>query len=69
MAYQCTGCRDHTLLPYAIRSLQDYPRELVWNSGMDITLGNVLTILDEHYNNVKVLECVEPEAIPIADGR
>ena len=22
MVYQCTGCRDHTLLPYAIRSLQ-----------------------------------------------
>ena len=28
---------------------------------MDITLDNVLTILDEHYNNVK-------GAIPIKDG-
>ena len=27
--YQCAGCRDHTLLPYAIRSLQGYPGELV----------------------------------------
>ena len=41
MVYQCAGCRDHTLLPYAIRSLQGYPRELVWSSGMDITLDDV----------------------------
>ena len=27
--YQCAGCRDRTLLPYAIRSLQGYPGELV----------------------------------------
>ena len=48
--------RDHTLLPYAIRSLQGYPGELVQSSGTDITLDHVLTILDEHYNNVKVLD-------------
>ena len=56
MVYQCAGCRDHTLLPYAIRSLQGYPGELAWSSDTDITLDNVLTILDEHYNNVKVLD-------------
>ena len=50
------GCRDQTLLPYAIRSLQGYPRELVQSSGTDITLDDVLTILDEHYNNVKALD-------------
>ena len=49
-------CRDCTLLPYAIRSLQGYPGELVWSSGMDITLDDVLMILDEHYNNVKALD-------------
>ena len=54
--YQCAGCRDCTLLPYAIESLQGYPGELVWSSGTDITLDDVLTILDEHYNNVKVLD-------------
>ena len=48
MVYQCTGCRDYTLLPYAIRSLQGYPAELVQSSSMDITLDDVLTILDEH---------------------
>ena len=53
--YWCAGCRDHTLLPYAIRSLQGYPSELVWSSGTDITLDDVLTILEEHYNNVKAL--------------
>ena len=54
--YQCVGCRDHTILPYAIWSLQGYPGELVQSSGTDITLGDVLTILDEHYNNVKTLD-------------
>ena len=28
--YWCVGCRDHTLLPYAIQSLQGYPSELVF---------------------------------------
>ena len=59
--YQHARCRDHTLLPYAIRSLQGYPGELVWSSSMDITLDDVLMILDEHYNNVKVLDAVNQE--------
>ena len=47
--YRCAGCRDCTLLLYAIRTLQAcYPGELVWSSGTDITLDDVLTILDEH---------------------
>ena len=59
--YQCARCRDHTLLPYAIRSLQGYPGELVWISGTDITLDDVLMILDKHYNNVKVLDVLNQE--------
>ena len=59
--YQYAGCRDCTLLPYAIRSLQGYPGELVWSSGTDITLDDVLMILDEHYNNVKVLDALNQE--------
>ena len=58
MVYQCAGCRDCTLLPYAIRSLQGYPGELVQSSSMDITLDDVLTILDEHYNKVKVFDAL-----------
>ena len=61
MVYWCAGCRDCTLLPYAIRSLQGYPGELVWSSSMDITLDEVLTILDEHYNNVKALDMLNQE--------
>ena len=61
MVYQCAGCRDCTLLPYVIRSLQVYPRELVQRSRMDITLDDVLTILDEHYNNVKKLNVLNQE--------
>ena len=59
--YRCTGCRDHTLLPYAIRSLQGYPGELVQSSSTDITLDDVLMILEEHYNNVKVLDALNQE--------
>ena len=59
--YGCAGCRDCTLLPYAIRSLQGYPGELVQSSGTDITLDEVLTILDEHYNNVKTLDALNQE--------
>ena len=59
--YWCTGCRDHTLLLYTIRSLQGYLGELVWSSGNDITLDDVLTILDEHYNNVKALDALNQE--------
>ena len=59
--YRHAGCRDHTLLPYAIRSLQGYPGELVWSSGTDITLDDVLMILDGHYNNVKALDALNQE--------
>ena len=59
--YHHVGCRDCTLLPYAIWSLQGYPRELVQSSGMDITLDDVLTIQEEHYNNVKALDALNQE--------
>ena len=42
MVYCHTGCRDCTLLPYTILSLQGYPGELVRSLGMDITLDDVL---------------------------
>ena len=61
MVYCCAGCRDCTLLLYAIWSLQGYPRELVQSLGTDITLDDVLTILDEHYNNVKALGALNQE--------
>ena len=38
-----------------------YPMQLVQSSGMDITLDDVLTILDEHYNNVKALDALNKE--------
>ena len=59
--YRHAGCRDRTLLPYAIRSLQGYPGKLVQSSGTDIALDGVLTILDEHYNNVKALDALNQE--------
>ena len=59
--YWHARCRDQTLLPYAIRSLQGYPGELARSSSTDISLDDVLTILDEHYNNVKVLDALNQE--------
>ena len=59
--YRCAGCRNHTLLPYAIRSLQGYPGEPVQSSSTDIAIDDVLTILDEHYNNVKALNTLNQE--------
>ena len=34
---------------------------MVWSSGTDITLDNVLMISDEHYNNVKALDLLNQE--------
>ena len=59
--YRQVGCRVCTLLPYAIWSLQGYPGELVWSSGTDIMLDDMLTILDKHYNNVKALDALNQE--------
>ena len=66
--YNCTGCQDCTLLPYAICSLQGYPGELLRNLGTDITLDDVLTILDEHYNNVKALDALNQELFQAMHG-
>ena len=61
MVYCCAGCRVHTLLLYAIWSLQGFPRELVWSLGMDITFDDMLTILDEHYKKGKALDALNQE--------
>ena len=54
-------CQDCTLLPYTIHSLQGYPGELVRSMGTDVTLDDALTILDDHYNNVKALDTLNQE--------
>ena len=66
--YHYAGCWDHTLLPYAICCLQGYHRELVRSLGTDITLADVLTILDEHYNNVKALDTLNQELFQLCMG-
>ena len=66
--YHHTGCWDHTLLPYIIHSLQGYQRDLVRSSGMDITLDDVITILVEHYNNVKALDVLNQELFHLCMG-
>ena len=45
--YRCTGCRDCTLLPYAIRSLQGYLGQLVQSSGTDTRCFESRVVPDE----------------------
>ena len=45
--------------------LTGYPSDLVWSSGTDITLDNVFTILDEHYNTVKALDALNQEVFQL----
>ena len=59
--YQWAGCWDCTLLPYTTWSLHGYLGGLMRSSVMDITLNNMLTILDKHYNNIKALDALNQE--------
>ena len=59
--YHHARCWDCTLLHYIICSVQEYPREFVRSLGTDATLDGVLSILDEHYNNVKALDALNQE--------
>ena len=78
VVYQCwcwdltvychTGCQDCTLLPYVICSLQGYTGELVRSSDKDVMLDDILTILDEHYNNVKTLDALNQELFQLRKG-
>ena len=42
--------------------------ELVRSSGMDIALDDVLSILDEHYNNVQAMGCSKSRVVPAVNG-
>ena len=39
------------------------------SSGTDITLDDVLTILDEHYNNVNALDALNQELFQVQMGK
>ena len=67
--YHHARCQDCTCLPCVICSLQSYPGELVRSSGTDITLDDVLTVLDEHYNNVKALDALNQELFLLLMGK
>ena len=67
--YHQDRCRDCTLLPYAICLLQGYPGELIRSLGTDITLDDILNILDEHYSNVKALDALNQELFQMCMGK
>ena len=45
-----------------------YPGKLVRSLGTGITLDDVLTILDEHYNNIKALDALNQELFQLQMG-
>ena len=51
-----------------ICSLQGYPGKLVRSSGADVMLDDILTTLDEHYNNVKALDALNQELFQLLMG-
>ena len=61
MVYHQEGCQNYSILPYISCSLQGYPGELVRSSGTNITLEGMITVLDEHYNNVKALDALNQD--------
>ena len=67
--YHHTGCWDHTILPYLIWPLQSYPGELVRSSGTDVPLDDILTLMDENYNNIKVLDTLNQELFQLWMGK
>ena len=69
MVYHHAGCYNCTLLSYAICSLQGYPGNMVRSSGTDIIIDDILTILYEHYNNVKALDALNQEVFQLCMGK
>ena len=59
MVYHQAGCWDG--IPYMICSLQGYLGELVRSLATDITLVGVISVLDEHYSNVKAMGTLNQE--------
>ena len=49
--------------------MQGFPGDLVRCLGTDITLDDVLTILDECYNNVKALDALNQELFQLQMGK
>ena len=69
MVYQCAGCRDCSLLPYAIRSLQGYPGELVSELWYAYNLGQHVDNPGQTLQQRESIRHTEPRAIPTTDGR
>ena len=52
---------DCHLLPYVFRSLQGFLGDLVRSLGEDVSLGDVLQMLDEHYGVLMTFDTLSKE--------
>ena len=59
---------DQHLLPYIFCSLQGFPGNLAMSLGKDVTLSNVLQILDEHYDVVMMFQALSKELYSLKQG-
>ena len=66
--FHCSGWDDQHLLPYVFRSLQGFPGDLVRSLGEDTTQGDVLQMLDEHYDIVMTFDALSKELYSLKQG-
>ena len=59
--FHCSGWDDQHLLPYIFRSLQGFPGDLARSLGKDITLTDILWMLDEHCGMVMMFDALSKE--------
>ena len=56
------------MLPYIFWSLQRFPGDLARSLGKDITLTNILQMLDEHYGMVMMFNNLSKEHYSLKQG-
>ena len=63
-----SGRDDQHLLPYVFNTLQGFPGSLAQSLGKDVTLSDVLKMLDEHYGVVMMFDAFSKELYILKQG-
>ena len=67
--FHCSGWDDWHFLPYIFRSLQGFLGDLARSLGKVSTLGDVLQMLDEHYDIVMIFNALSKELYSLKQGK
>ena len=69
MAIFClSGWDDQHLLPYIFCSLQGFPDDLARSLGKDVTLSDILQMLDKHYGVVMMFNALSKGLYSLKQG-